>query len=80
MFALPPGSEQWSDEQKKAYRVKTFEDLDKRERTLQSEIAAAKRSGDRETEQRKTATLSYLRQKRAEVEGMLQHGNGAGGP
>ncbi|HEY5243104.1 MAG TPA: hypothetical protein VIJ22_16605 [Polyangiaceae bacterium] len=74
----PSGSEQWTAEQKNVYRQKFFEGLDVRERTLEKELAAAQRSGDTATEQKKRETLSYLRQRRGEIERMLRAGVDAG--
>jgi len=67
----PPGSQSWTPEQKAAYKQHLFEDMDARDRSLRKDIAAAQRSGDTETEQRKRLTLDYLRRKRADIERML---------
>jgi predicted component of type VI protein secretion system len=74
----PRGSEQWTAEQKSVYRQKFFDGLDMRERTLEKELAAAQRSGDTATEQKKRETLSYLRQRRGEIERMLRASGDAG--
>ncbi len=74
----PSGSEQWTAEQKNVYRQKFFDGLDTRERTLEKELAAAQRSGDKATEQKKRETLSYLRQRRGEIERMLRASGDAG--
>jgi len=74
----PSGSEQWTAEQKNVYRQKFFDGLDTRERTLEKELAAAQRSGDKATEQKKRDTLSYLRQRRGEIERMLRASGDAG--
>ena len=71
MALRPPGSQSWSPEQKAAYKQQMFDKMDDRERTLQSEIAAAHRAGDTATEQRKRLTLEYLRHKRADIERFL---------
>jgi hypothetical protein len=80
LYGRPRGAEGWSDDQKSAYRKKVFDDLDAKERTLEREIAAAHRAGDTGTEQEKTATLSYLRQKRAEAEELMRARLEAGPP
>lgn len=67
----PPESKDWSPEQKEAYRRKVFDDVDARERTLERELAAARRSGDRVTADRKSATLSYLRAKRDAIQRLM---------
>jgi hypothetical protein len=74
----PSGSEQWTAEQKNVYRQKFFDGLDTRERTLEKEVAAAQRSGDKATEEKKRETLSYLRQRRGEIERMLRASGDAG--
>lgn len=68
----PQGSQRWTPEEKEAYRRKLFDDLDARERTLERELAAAKRSGDKATADRKSATLSYLRAKRDALQRLAQ--------
>jgi hypothetical protein len=67
-FLRPPGSAEWTLEQKLAYRQKAFADVATRERSLEREVAAARQAGDAKTEQEKTATLAYLRGRRADIE------------
>lgn len=71
-LARPPGSEQWTTEQKLAYREQVFHSLDAKERSLEQEIALARRRGDTQALQEKQATLDYLRARRAEVEGAMR--------
>ncbi|MGD0528988.1 MAG: hypothetical protein ABSE49_27870 [Polyangiaceae bacterium] len=71
-LARPRGSEQWTAEQKLAYRQRVFDDLDSKERSLEREIASARRSGDLTAFREKTDTLAYLRARRAQVEEMLR--------
>ncbi|MGH7295074.1 MAG: hypothetical protein ACRELB_09080 [Polyangiaceae bacterium] len=78
LYGHPLGSEGWSEEQKEAYRRQRFDDLDAKERALEREIAAARRSNDTATEQKKTATLAYLREQRAEIERLMRLGREAG--
>jgi hypothetical protein len=79
LWGHPAGSEGWSAEQKAAYRKQRFDDVAARERTLEGEIANAHRVGDIATEQKKTATLSYLRDQRAEVERLMRLRSSEGG-
>ncbi len=71
LLARPPGSEQWTAEQKTAYRAQLSRDLRRRERDLQWEIAAAHRSGDKAKEQSKTETLDYVRRMREVLDAPL---------
>jgi hypothetical protein len=71
LLVRPPGSEQWTVEQKNAYRAQLSQDLRRRERDLQWEIAAAHRSGDKAKEQSKTETLDYVRRMREVLEAPL---------
>jgi len=64
----PRGSEQWTPDEKRAYREKVFDHIRGRERSLDREVAAAQRSGDAKTAQQKMATLSYLRARRVALE------------
>lgn len=68
----PPGSEQWTTDQKVAYREKAFAALDAKERSLQQEIAVAQRRGDSQAVQEKQATLDYLRARRAQIDQMMK--------
>jgi hypothetical protein len=77
LLARPPDSGQWTAEQKNAYRSKLIDDLNGRERILEREIAAAHRSGDKATEQTKTATLDYARRSREVLESSLHGAPGA---
>jgi hypothetical protein len=56
----PPGSEQWTLEQKNVYRAQLLQDLQGHERKLEREISIAHRSGDKATEQAKKETLAYV--------------------
>jgi hypothetical protein len=71
LLARPPGSEQWTLEQKNAYRAQLAHDLRGRERQLAWDVAAAHRSGDRATEQAKTETLAYVQRTREVLETQL---------
>jgi hypothetical protein len=71
-LARPKGSEQWTPEQKLAYREQAFQALDAKERSLEQEIAVAKRRGDTDAAQEKQATLDYLRARRAQIDEMLK--------
>jgi hypothetical protein len=64
----PPDSDEWSPEQKKAYRDRLFANLDARERALERELAFAESRGDSETAALKRATLARLRATRAKLE------------
>jgi len=64
----PRGSEQWTPDEKRAYREKVFDHIRGRERLLERELAGAQRSGDAKTAQEKMATLAYLRTRVAAVE------------
>jgi uncharacterized protein YkwD len=80
LLVRPPGSEQWTVDQKNAYRAQLSQDLRGRERKLEWDIAAAHRSRDRATEQAKTETLAHLRQVREVLEGPLPAPSGAALP
>jgi hypothetical protein len=70
----PKGSEQWTTEQKLAYREQAFQALDAKERSLEQEVAVARRRGDTQAVQEKQATLDYLRARRAQIdEAMKRH-------
>lgn len=71
-LARPKGSEQWTTEQKLAYREQAFQALDAKERSLEQEVAVAKRRGDTDAVQEKQATLDYLRARRAQIEQMMK--------
>lgn len=71
-LSRPPGSEQWTVEQKLAYREKAFQALDDKERSLQQEIALAQRRGDSQALQEKQATLDYLRARRGQIAEMMK--------
>lgn len=71
-LARPKGSEQWTTEQKLAYREQAFQALDAKERSLEQEIAVAKRRGDTDALQEKQATLDYLRARRAQIDEALK--------
>lgn len=71
-LARPKGSEQWTNEQKLAYREQAFQALDAKERSLEQEVALAKRRGDTEAVQEKQATLDYLRARRAQIDEALK--------
>jgi hypothetical protein len=71
LMARPPGSEQWTLEQKNAYREQLSRQLRTRERDLEWKIAAARRSGDKAKEQSKTETLDYVRRLRETLEAPL---------
>lgn len=71
LLARPPDSGRWTLNQKNAYRAKLVDELQRRQRTLEREIALAHRSGDTATEQTKTATLDYLRRHREALEGAM---------
>jgi hypothetical protein len=60
LMVRPPGSEQWTLEQKNVYRAQLLQDLQGRERKLEREISIAHRSGDKATEQAKKETLAYV--------------------
>jgi len=64
----PKGSDGWTTEQKVAYRDQALHALDAKERTLEQELAMARRRGDTEALQEKQATLDYLRARRASIE------------
>ncbi len=61
LLARPPGSEQWTVDQKNAYRAQVAHELRSRERKLEWEIAAAHRARDSAKEQAETDTLAYAR-------------------
>ena len=71
LLARPPGSEQWTVDQKNAYRAQLAHELRGRERQLQWDIAAAHRSGDKAEEQAKTETLAYVQRTREVLEAQL---------
>ena len=71
LFLKPSGSGQWSAEQKTEFRQHVLHDLDARDRTLEHELAAARRSGDAATVERKVATLAYLRDRRAYIDRLM---------
>lgn len=87
-LARPPGSDQWTTEQKLAYRDKALQALDAKDQSLQQEIALARRRGDTQALQEKQQTLDYLRARRAEIDAALKKRdplrdaprNGGGGP
>ena len=60
LMVCPPGSEQWTLEQKNVYRAQLLQDLQGRERKIEREISIAHRSGDKATEQAKKETLAYV--------------------
>lgn len=64
----PSGSEQWSPDEKQAYRDRVMASLDDRQRILERELATARRAGDSDTAARKEATLEYLRRRIAKLE------------
>ncbi len=64
LLVRPPGSDQWTTEQKDAYRAQLSRRLRTRERDLEWQIAAARRTGDKAKEQSKLETLDYLRRMR----------------
>jgi hypothetical protein len=68
----PKGSPDASTEDKLAYRQKVFADLDAKERSLEREVAAARRSGDAAMFKQKSDTLAYLRARRQQVEEMFR--------
>ena len=68
LLVRPPGSDQWTLEQKNAYREQLSRQLKTRERDLEWKIAAARRSGDKAKEQSKLETLDYLRRVRDTLE------------
>ena len=79
LYARPIGSDEWSADEKLAYRRKAFDDLRTKERSLQAEMTAADRAGDSEKKAEKQATLLYLQARRAQVERMLSgHAQGEG--
>lgn len=80
LMARPPGSDQWSDEQKNAYRAQLAHELRSRERNLEWEVAAARRSGDKAREQSETETLDYVRRLREVLETPVATPSGAASP
>lgn len=70
-LARPKGSEQWTVEQKLAYREQALQALDAKERSLQQEVDVARRRGDSQAVQEKQATLDYLRARRAQIDQAL---------
>jgi len=64
LLVRPPGSDQWTTEQKDAYRAQLSQRLRTRERDLEWRIAAARRSGNTAKEQSELDTLDYLRRMR----------------
>jgi hypothetical protein len=68
----PKGSEAWTADQKVAYRAKVFADLDAKDRSLEREVATARRSGDAASFKEKTDTLAYLRGRRAQIDEMIR--------
>jgi hypothetical protein len=68
----PRGSDEWSTEEKLAYRRKAFDDLQTKERSLRAEMMAAGRAGDTAKQAEKQATLRYLEARRAQVEDLLR--------
>ena len=66
----PPGSQGWSRQQKLDYMQKVLDHLTAREDELEREVAAAQRARDPATEQRKAATLAYLKTQKASFERM----------
>jgi hypothetical protein len=66
----PPGSQGWSRQQKLDYMQKVLDDLATREHLLERQVADAQRARDPVTEQRKAATLAYLRTQKAGFERM----------
>jgi hypothetical protein len=71
-FMRPKGSEQWTNEEKLAFRDQAFKALDAKDRSLVQEIAVARRRGDSQAVQEKQATLDYLRARRAQLDLMRQ--------
>jgi hypothetical protein len=72
LLTPPPGSQDWSPQQKLDYREKAFAALDAKDRSLQREIAAARSRGDASAMQKKQATLDYLRARRAQIDDILR--------
>jgi hypothetical protein len=77
LLVRPPGSEQWTDEQKIAHRAQVAQELRRRERDLEWDIAAAHRSGDTARERAKADTLDHVRRLREALEAPLQAPSGA---
>jgi len=71
-LSRPAGSDQWTVEQKLAYRQQVFQSLDAKELSLVQEIARARRRGDTQTLQEKQETLEYLRARRGSIEAAMK--------
>jgi hypothetical protein len=80
LLVRPPGSEQWTVDQRTAYRAQLAQELQRRERKLGWDIAAAHRSRDKATEQAKTETLAYVQRMGAVLEAPLPAASGAAPP
>ncbi len=80
LLVRPPGSDQWTTEQKDAYRAQLSQRLRTRERDLEWQIAAARRTGDKAKEQSKIDTLEYLRRLRDTLETPLTTPSAAPSP
>jgi hypothetical protein len=71
-FWRAKGSEQWTTEQRVAFREQAYRALDAKELSLVQEIARARRRGDTQTVEQKQATLDFLRARRAEIDKMME--------
>ena len=80
LLVRPPGSEQWTVDQRNAYRAELAQELRRRERKLGWDIAAAHRSRDKATEQAKTETLAYVQRMGEVLEAPLPPASGAAPP
>jgi hypothetical protein len=67
-FWRPKGSEQWTAEQKQAFREQAFKALDAKQISLEQEVRRARRRGDTQAAQEKQATLDYLLARRAQID------------
>jgi len=65
---LPPDADEWTPEQKQAYRDRLFQRLEERERALEREVAFAESRQDEEALATKRATLAYLRAEKAKLD------------
>jgi hypothetical protein len=70
-FRSPPGAAEWTPEERRAYRQKLVDDLDARERTLEAELRAAERAGDKTKAEQKRVTLASLRSRRAAIDSAI---------
>ena len=77
LLVRPPGSEQWTLDQKNAHRAQLDQELRRRQRQLEWDIAAAHRSGDKATEHAKTETLAHVQQLREVLEAPIPAPSGA---